>query len=319
MGVTIEVGTLATPAAQFMYWREVICETWFGLWAERSKSGPFDARIELHEIGPVQVAHAYLPQHRMGRSATEMARLPQSAYCLHQLHEGSVHGRYRGAEYQAGAGDLLLFDTTDPCESFVIDQPIRTTIVHIPRSLIDDPRAVLNRAPVRLRSRDGVGALLAGYMSSLSHAASTLPPQATGKVGSILCDLVVAAFQPSEQPNPRQSGLREVRLAAAQQLISKSLADPEFGIGRVAERLGVSRRYVHKLFESTGRTFSETLVYARLNASYHALSDIRQSRRTIADIAFGCGFNDLSWFYRCYRERWRETPGDTRVRTTGTS
>jgi AraC-like DNA-binding protein len=319
MGVTIEVGTLATPAAQFRYWREVICETWFGLWAERSNSGPFDARIELHEMGPVQVAHAYLPQHRMGRGTTEMARLPQSAYCLHQLHEGSVHGQYRGAEYQAGPGDLLLFDTTDPCESFVIDQPIRATILHIPRSLLDDPRAVLNQAPVRLHSRDGVGALLAGYMSSLSQAASTLPPQATGKVGSILCDLVVAAFQPSAQPDPRQSGLREARLAAAQQLISKSLADPEFGIGRVAERLGVSRRYVHKLFESTGRTFSETLVYARLDASYHALSDTRQSGRTIADIAFGCGFNDLSWFYRCYRERWSETPGDTRVRTTGTS
>jgi AraC family transcriptional activator of tynA and feaB len=111
MGATIEISTLATPAEQFRYWREVVCETWFGLWAERSNSGPFDARIELYELGAVQVAQAYLPQHRMGRSATEMARLPQSAYCLHQLHEGAVHGQYRGAEYQAGAGDLLLFDT----------------------------------------------------------------------------------------------------------------------------------------------------------------------------------------------------------------
>lgn len=318
MGERIDIGTLATPAEQFSYWREVICETWFGLWAERSKSGPFDARIELHEMASVQVAHAYLPKHRMGRGATEMARLPQSAYCLHQLHEGSAHGQYRGAEYQAGPGDLLLFDTADQCESFVIDQPIRTTILHIPRSLIDNSGAVLNHAPVRLHSHDGVGALLAGYMSSLSQAVSTLPPQARSQIGSILCDLVVAAFQPSAQPDLRQSGVRQARLAAAQQLISKSLADPDFGIGRVAERLGVSRRYVHKLFESTGRTFSETLVYARLDASYRALSDVRQSGRTIADIAFGCGFNDLSWFYRCYRERWSETPGDTRVRTTGT-
>jgi len=319
MGVTIEISTLATPAEQFRYWREVVCETWFGLWAERSNSGPFDARIELHELGSVQVAQAYLPRHRMGRGATEMARLPQSAYCLHQLHEGAVHGQYRGVEYQAGAGDLLLFDTADPCESFVIDQPLRTTILHCPRKLIDDQYAGLRRASVRLHSRDGMGALLAGYISSLSQAASTLPPQAMGKAESILCDLVVAAFQPSAQPDLCQLGIRQAKLAAAQQLIAKNLADPEFGIGRVAERLGVSRRYVQKLFECTGRTFTETLVSARLEASYHALSDRRQKGRTIADIAFGCGFNDLSWFYRCYRERWSETPGDTRARPTRAS
>jgi AraC family transcriptional activator of tynA and feaB len=319
MGATIEISTLATPAEQFRYWREVVCETWFGLWAERSNSGPFDARIELYELGAVQVAQAYLPRHRMGRSATEMGRLPQSAYCLHQLHEGAVHGQYRGAEYQASAGDLLLFDTADPCESFVIDQPLRTTILHIPRNLIDDPRAGLSRASVRLHSRDGMGALLADYMSSLSRAASTLPPQATGKAGSILCDLLAAAFQPSAQPDLCQGGIRQARLAAAQQIIAKSLADPEFGIGRAAERLGVSRRYVQKLFECTGRTFSETLVSARLDACYQALSDRRQKGRTIADIAFGYGFNDLSWFYRCYRERWGETPGDTRARTTRAS
>jgi len=319
MGATIEIGTLATPAEQFRYWREVVCETWFGLWAERSNSGPFDARIELNEIGSVQVAHAYLPEHRMGRGATEMARLPQSAYCLHQLHEGVVHGQYRGAEYQAGAGDLLLFDTADPCESFVIDRRVRATILHIPRNLIDDPRAGLSRASVRLHSHDGMGALLADYMSSLSRAASTLPPQATGKAGSILCDLLTAAFQPSPQPDLCQGGIRQARLAAAHQIIAKSLADPEFGIGKAAKRLGFSRRYVQKLFESTGQTFSEAVVFARLDACYHALSDRRQNGRTIADIAFSSGFNDLSWFYRCYRERWSETPGDTRARTTRTS
>lgn len=316
MGAKIELSTLAVPAEQFAYWREVICETWFGLWAERSNLGPFDARIELHQMGSVQLAQAYLPQHRMGRGATEIARRPQSAYCLHQVHAGALHGRYRGAEYQGGPGDLLLFDTADPCESFVIDQPLRTTILHVPRDLIDDPCAFLSHAPVRLHSHDGLGALLAGYISSLSQAISTLPPQAQGKAGSILGELVTAAFQTSTQVNLSQSGIRHARLTEIQQLITRSLGDPEFGIGRVAERLGLSRRYVQKLFETTGRTFSETLVGARIDASYRALVDPRQNGRTISDIAFNCGFNDLSWFYRCYRERWGETPGDTRARRT---
>jgi AraC family transcriptional regulator, positive regulator of tynA and feaB len=91
--------------------------------------------------------------------------------------------------------------------------------------------------------------------------------------------------------------------------------DPELRIGKVAAHLKVSQRYVQKLFEGTGSTFSETLVSAQLDACYRALTDTRRRRRTIADIAFSSGFNELSWFHRCYKQRWSETPGDTRART----
>jgi len=30
--------------------------------------------------------------------------------------------------------------------------------------------------------------------------------------------------------------------------------------------------------------------------------------RRISDIAFGCGFNDLSYFNRCFRRRFGQTP-----------
>ncbi len=319
MQTRIEMSDLATPADRFAYWREVVCETWFGLWAERTGSAPFHATIELHGIGDVQMAQAHLPEHRMGRNAPEIARLSQTAYCLHHLHEGAVHGVYQGVEYEAGPGDLLLFDTAEQCDSFVIEQPVKTTVLHVPRHLIDGQLTSLNRSRVRVHGRDGVGALLTGYMALLSETASTLPPEALSKANSILCDLAVAAFQPVASFDPDQSGIRQARLAAARQFITNNLADPELSIGKVAAHLKVSQRYVQKLFESIGSTFSETLVSARLDACYRALADTRQSRRTIADIAFSTGFNDLSWFHRCYKQRWSETPGDTRARTSRSS
>ena len=317
MHTRIEIGDLATPAEQFAFWREIVCETWFGLWAERTGSGPFQATIELHGISDVQMARAHLPEHRMGRSGSEIARLSQTAYCLHHLHEGVVHGVYRGVEYEAGPGDLLLFDTAEQCDSFVITQPVSATILHVPRHLIDEQLTSLNRTQVRVHGHDGVGALLTGYMALLSQTVSTLPPEAMSTASSVLCDLAVAAFQPTAPLDPDQSGIRQVRLATARQFITNNLADPELSIGKVAAHLKVSRRYVQKLFEGTGSTFSETLVSARLDACYRALTDAWQSRRTIAEIAFAQGFNDLSWFHRCYKQRWSETPGDTRARTCG--
>ena len=319
MQTRIDMGDLATPAEQFAYWREVVCETWFGLWAERTGSGPFHATMELHGIGDVQMARALLPEHRMGRSAPGIARLSQTAYCLHHLHEGAVHGVYQGMEYEAGPGDLLLFDTAEQCDSFVIAEPVRTTVLHVPCHLIDGHLTFQKRTQVRVHGHDGVGALLTGYMAMLSQTISTFPAEAVCKASSILCDLVAAAFKPTTSSNPDQSGIRQARLATAQQFITANLADPELSIGKVAAHLKVSRRYVQKLFEGSGSTFSEMLVSARLDACYRALTDTRQSRRTIADIAFTSGFNDLSWFHRCYKQRWSETPGDTRARTLRSS
>ncbi|EIM30799.1 helix-turn-helix domain-containing protein [Microvirga lotononidis] len=319
MQTRIEMSALATPKDQFAYWREIVCETWFGLWAERTDSGPFHATIELHGIGDVQMARAHLPEHRMGRSASEVARLSQTAYCLHYLHGGAVHGVYQGVEYEAGPGDLLLFDTAEPCDSFVITQPVQSTILHVPRNLLDRHLTSLNRTKVCVHGGDGMGALLSGYLVTLSQTISTLPPEAMSKAGSILCDLAAAAFQPAGSISSDQGGIRQARLATARQFVTSNLADPELSIGKVAAHLKVSGRYVQKLFESTGTTFSELLVSARLDACHQALTDLRQSRRTIADIAFSSGFNDLSWFYRCYKQRWSETPGDTRARTCGPS
>lgn len=313
MTTRVETGRLPTPAEQFTYWREVVCESWFGLWAERRDTSPFDARITMHDMGGLKVAVAQLPEHELGRSSFEIARLSQAAYCLHQVHEGRVCGSYRGIEYEAGPGDLLLFDTTEPCDSFTIEGRLKTTIFHVPHEQLKSQLGA--GTPVRLCGREGGGGLLAGYLSSLLHTTPTLSSGIAVKAGGILRDLIAAAFgsSPAEAEHG-MSSIRQARLTTAQEFIAANLTDPALGTGKVARHLGVSERYIQKLFESTGRTFSETLLDARLEACARALYSPGENHKTIADIAFKYGFNDLSWFYRRYRARWGETPGDTRAR-----
>lgn len=320
MASVIETGTLPAPVDQFAFWRETVCETLFGLWAERNDTSPFRARVEMHHMGGIQLAEAQFPPHRLGRGPAEISRVGQAAYCLQYLREGTVHGLYRGVEYHAKAGDLLLFDTSLSCDSFVVDQPLATIIVHLPQDLLTSRMGTSVHAPVRLCAREGTGALLAGYMSSLSQSVSTLPVTAMAKAGDVLCDLIATAFSsPIAIAENYRGGVREARLATAQRFIAANLRDPELGVRKIALHLGVSERYVHKLFTGTGRTFTETLLSARLEACEKALRTPHEDHRTIANIAFGYGFNDLSWFYRCYRSRWGETPRETRIRTRESS
>jgi transcriptional regulator GlxA family with amidase domain len=73
---------------------------------------------------------------------------------------------------------------------------------------------------------------------------------------------------------------------------------------------------VHKLMERTERSFGEWLLDERLHRCVRMLQDPTQTRRKISDIAWTCGFNDLSHFNNVFRSRLGTTPPDQRRRAT---
>jgi AraC-like DNA-binding protein len=75
----------------------------------------------------------------------------------------------------------------------------------------------------------------------------------------------------------------------------------------------VSPRYVQKLFDSDGTTFSEYVLSHRLVHAHRALSDPRRAAEKIATIAFAAGFGDVSYFYRAFRRRYDMLPSDLRA------
>ena len=72
-------------------------------------------------------------------------------------------------------------------------------------------------------------------------------------------------------------------------------------------------RYIQKLFEDDGVTFSEYVLERRLAEAHRSLADPHLANRSISTIAFNAGFSDLSYFNRTYRRRFGATPTETRV------
>ena len=80
----------------------------------------------------------------------------------------------------------------------------------------------------------------------------------------------------------------------------------------VATRHGISVRYVHKLFEDDGRTYSQVVLGARLDHALRQLRDPCCALRTVSAIAGAAGFGDLSYFNRTFRRRYGMTPSEAR-------
>jgi AraC-like DNA-binding protein len=114
-------------------------------------------------------------------------------------------------------------------------------------------------------------------------------------------DLAVAA---------QRGGLRAIRLKAVLMILEKRFAEPDFSAQKLAAAAGLSERYVNELLHEAGASFTVRLTELRLRKAAERLAHPGDGR--ISDIAFDCGFNDLSYFNRCFRRRFGLTPSAAR-------
>jgi AraC-like DNA-binding protein len=101
-------------------------------------------------------------------------------------------------------------------------------------------------------------------------------------------------------------------MAAVKAHIKQNLSSRELNLGAVAARQHLTPRYIQRLFEREGTTFSEFVLGERLARARSLLADPRHGNHTISTIAFEVGFNDLSYFNRTFRRRYGMTPSELR-------
>jgi transcriptional regulator GlxA family with amidase domain len=82
----------------------------------------------------------------------------------------------------------------------------------------------------------------------------------------------------------------------------------------LASRHGCTPRFVQRLFEADGATFTDYVLSQRLSRAYDWLIDARRKEEKISTLAWDCGFGDVSNFNRAFRKRYGLAPSDVRAR-----
>ena len=101
-----------------------------------------------------------------------------------------------------------------------------------------------------------------------------------------------------------------MRLKSVLMILERRFTEPDFSAQKLAAAAGLSERYVNELLHEAGASFT-----LRLNERLRkAAGLLAHAERRISDIAFDCGFNDLSYFNRCFRRRFGLTPSTARGR-----
>jgi AraC-like DNA-binding protein len=81
----------------------------------------------------------------------------------------------------------------------------------------------------------------------------------------------------------------------------------------VARSQGISPRYLQRLLEESGSSFTARVTELRLQRAFALLGDT--GLRRISDIALDAGFSDISHFNRLFRARFGDTPSAVRAQS----
>jgi len=220
----------------------------------------------------------------------------------------------RGRELAFGDGDAVLLSCAE--RTFRIPRPTPVCFVglRVPRKQLAAMVTDLDDRIMRVTpgATDALQ-LLTGYVRTMLNEQALASPDISRVVGSHLLDLIALSLGATRDGAAAgQAGVRAARLQAIKFEIVANLANGALTVAGVAARQRVTPRYVHKLFEDEGTTFTQYILRQRLDRAYRMLRDRRFSMHSITAIAFDAGFGDLSYFNRTFRRRYNATPSDIR-------
>jgi AraC-like DNA-binding protein len=228
---------------------------------------------------------------------------------------GESTARQSGKELHLRSGDAGFFvgaenDVRITRPTFVRFVGLRVPLKRLAPLIANPGDAGMRLAPREARPLQ----LLTRYLQALDMGASIDSPELSKAVADHICDLIALCMGAHRDAIPLvERGVRAARLKAVKADIDANLDDLELSVSAVAARHGVTPRYIQKLFEDDGATFSEYVLGQRLAEAHRSLTDPRLAHRTVSGIAFDGGFNDLSYFNRTFRRRFGATPTEVRA------
>jgi AraC-like DNA-binding protein len=161
---------------------------------------------------------------------------------------------------------------------------------------------------------DPAVAILTAYCEQLIGLQGGVPLATAALFSAQIRELIANVLNPQSElvRGAPFGGVKAGRLQAVLNAIAADLRSGELSAASVAQRLGLTPRYVHQLMDGAGLTFSQHVRNLRLDEARTVLRQHHSDHLRISDIAYLVGFQDLSYFNREFRLRFGQSPSDIR-------
>lgn len=210
---------------------------------------------------------------------------------------GTAELRQQGRRAELAPDGLALIDGAAP---FVLqsDGRFEQVLVSLPRGLVVSLYRNIERQTAVAYPGSGAQRLVREVVQSYAGVSPSMGDREHAHATLAIAHLL-GALAPPQPPAPAE---RQYLQALALMDAQIDRADAQ----DVARQMGVSRRYLDKLFARTGRSFAGHLWERRLALAAQWLR--RPEAASVTEVAHGVGFKDSSHFARMFRARYGQSP-----------
>ena len=280
-----------------------------------NRTGQMNGRIALNRLCGMEIASIGLDADRVVRGQRDIRTDDADYFFLILQTRGRVlmrQGDYRSVLRE---GDMFLVDSARPASFEFQGRYGEQVSLHLPRDEVIRRFGDWVHGGIDLQREDALSlamrSVLRRMLDGQSAGGDRLAEAFLGVFGAFL-------FERRNGSSAQDADDRSL-IGAALRAIDRYASDPEFGPQELAGHLGVSLRKLQREFRQIEETPRQKLMSIRLARAREAL--LRRSPavgpRTVSEIAYEQGFNDLSYFYREFRKRYGVAPGDAACHTPG--
>lgn len=303
------------PHERFDHWCEVRAKSLFGITISlgREQRPQFQGRFSAVVIGSATLADMRASSYHVSRTWSDIDRMPGDSLCIAEQVRGPGWmdiGKDRVRQVSNGTiaishSDLPFIGTPARTDGFhyrVLKIPLGNHEILAASSRHLEPEPLIGT--------ERLTALISASFAAVVAQGAALPEAdlAVRHLGQLA--LLARGRVTPGTPESRLA-LRFGHLQAARRVMTRALHRPDLSPAFVAKALGISLRQLHMLFEPSGVSFSRTLSAMRLDKARQVLT--ADPMRSVADIAFACGFDSMATFYRAFRLAYGLSPGDLRA------
>ncbi|MEO0411388.1 MAG: helix-turn-helix domain-containing protein [Pseudomonadota bacterium] len=297
---------------QFAYWREELCNTFIGMNATKVENRAFSGSLLNLSMPELCVSRVTADRHCIERTQTHIRNDEGEWLFVNLQLAGSARTEQGDNRFEAKSGDIVFVDTRKP---YSIDLPTAFDLLcfKVPiRQMRKHTRDVTFSNLPTIPHTFGLAPILKSYVGALVEEGGKGSIEAGHIFAENLVSLLCCGLKQS-QPNSKSVNTLTTQQAARfndlDSYISANICNPSLGLASITAELGISKRYVQKLFAAQSTTLSKTILEKRLRGAAETLSDpSRSSRVQISEIAYAWGFSDLSYFSKRFRETFGRSP-----------
>ncbi|MGE0484986.1 MAG: helix-turn-helix domain-containing protein [Gammaproteobacteria bacterium] len=273
----------------------------------------FNGNFARYALGDVELLEIQGTAHSVKRAAKHLVHgeTPRTFVTLHEYGECEVRQGETCARPRAG--DIFVLRSTRPFD-LSFSGAMKVWVISIPAQLLGHELLSSERlVGIPMSGDTGVSAVVWNLVKSVAeHRDGLSSAEARQLGGLVLGALNILASAILDRAGHHLLDARTYQVERIRRYVWENLRDPELSARRVASALGISQRYMNKLFESEGETVGRLILTQRLQGARADLVNPVKRTKPITEIAHDWGFNSVSHFSRVFRQQFDASPRQIR-------